>query len=328
MQEGSRGGGVRWLIDLAAARLRTMVRIDGRGSAASPGSRRAILSLEGLALGDAFGEAFFVGNDVAAAAQVERRELPSGTWRWTDDTAMAIPVVEELLRTGTIEPGRLATAFARRYTADPARGYGAGTHVVLGAIAAGTPWSTANRLGFADGSKGNGAAMRSAPIGAYFAGRTDWTVDAARASAVPTHAHPDAVAGAVAVALGAGYAAGAAGGHRRGALLAHVASLTPDGPVRDGLVRAQALLDATPGRAADVLGSGNRVLAEDTVPFALWCADRHLDSAEEALWATVAGLGDRDTTCAIVGGIVALSSATDLPRSWLARRESLPDLAV
>lgn len=129
-------------------------------------------------------------------------------------------------------------------------------------------------------------------------------------------------------ALGAGYAASTAGEHRRGALLAHVASLTPDGPVRGGLVRAQALLDATPRRAATDLGSGDRVPAEDTVAFALWCADRNIYAVEEALWATVAGLGDRDTTCAIVGGIVALSSATGLPRSWIARRESLPALGA
>jgi ADP-ribosylglycohydrolase len=85
--------------------------------------------------------------------------------------------------------------------------------------------------------------------------------------------------------------------------------------------------DAMPDTAASVLGSGRRVLAEDTVPFALWCADRHLGSFEEALWATVAGLGDRDTTCAIVGGITAAAgSVDDLPTVWRARREALPQV--
>lgn len=92
-----------------------MIRIDWRDSAASPGRRRAILSLEGFALGDAFGEAFFVGNDVAAAAHIERRELPSGSWRWTDDTAMAIPVAADVLG---LAPGRYPvqsrTSLARR----------------------------------------------------------------------------------------------------------------------------------------------------------------------------------------------------------------------
>ena len=45
---------------------------------------------------------------------------------------------------------------------------------------------------------------------------------------------------------------------------------------------------------------------------------------EEALWRTIAGMGDRDTTCAIVGGIVGLSSR-QVPTAWIARRESLPE---
>ncbi|HEX9595880.1 MAG TPA: ADP-ribosylglycohydrolase family protein, partial [Anaerolineales bacterium] len=61
----------------------------------------------------------------------------------------------------------------------------------------------------------------------------------------------------------------------------------------------------------------------DTVPFCLWSAAHNLDNYEEALWQTVAGLGDRDTTCAIVGGIVALSSG-NVPLAWVRRREALP----
>jgi hypothetical protein len=36
------------------------------------------------------------------------------------------------------------------------------------------------------------------------------------------------------------------------------------------------------------------VSGQDTVPFALWSAACHLNDYEEALWATVSGLGDRD----------------------------------
>jgi hypothetical protein len=44
------------------------------------------------------------------------------------------------------------------------------------------------------------------------------------------------------------------------------------------------------------------------------------------MWTTVAGLGDRDTTCAIVGGIVALSAApATIPSTWVAAREPLPE---
>lgn len=76
--------------------------------------------------------------------------------------------------------------------------------------------------------------------------------------------------------------------------------------------------------AVSALGSGSRILSEDTVPFALWCVAQHPTNYEAALWLTVSGLGDRDTICAIVGGIVALiSGPSSIPPSWLAAREAL-----
>ena len=44
--------------------------------------------------------------------------------------------------------------------------------------------------------------------------------------------------------------------------------------------------------------------------------------ATAAHWIAAKGLGDVDTTCAIVGGIVALS-APEISESWLKRREPL-----
>ncbi|MBO1346225.1 MAG: ADP-ribosylglycohydrolase family protein [Hormoscilla sp. GUM202] len=61
-------------------------------------------------------------------------------------------------------------------------------------------------------------------------------------------------------------------------------------------------------QVAMLLGSGMRVSAQDTVPFALWCAARHLQDYLAALWTTAIGLGDMNMNCAIVGGIVALSA--------------------
>jgi ADP-ribosylglycohydrolase len=77
--------------------------------------------------------------------------------------------------------------------------------------------------------------------------------------------------------------------------------------------------------AASVLGVGHQLSSHDTVPFALWCASRALNDFEEYLWLTVSGLGDRDTTCAIVGGIVALAfGESALPDEWERRCESPP----
>lgn len=45
---------------------------------------------------------------------------------------------------------------------------------------------------------------------------------------------------------------------------------------------------------------------------------------QEAMWATVSGLGDRDTTCAIVGSIVPLARGwSGLPTTWYRNTESV-----
>ena len=104
---------------------------------------RARLSLEGLSLGDAFGERFFV-HPAAVDALIAERALPAkAEWTWTDDTAMAISVVEELAAHGEIDRDALAARFARAYELDPRRGYGPGAHRILSAIQEGYLWDVA-----------------------------------------------------------------------------------------------------------------------------------------------------------------------------------------
>jgi ADP-ribosylglycohydrolase len=82
-------------------------------------------------------------------------------------------------------------------------------------------------------------------------------------------------------------------------------------------------LELSPRSAASFLGNGSQVISSDTVPFCLWCAARHPNNYTDALWTTVSGLGDRDTTCAIVGGIASLSAGREsIPAEWLKAREA------
>jgi ADP-ribosylglycohydrolase len=286
---------------------------------------RAQLSLEGLSLGDGFGERFFTSPAVVEQL-ITSRALPAPPWITTDDTEMATAIVDVLEARGRIDRDLLARAFAHRYSREPGRGYGGGAHQILSAICAGTMWHQAAFEAFdGQGSFGNGGAMRSAPVGAYFADDPESLVGEAEASAEVTHAHPEGKAGAIAVALAAAWACRHQDGVVDSDLLTWVIGRAPESEVRDGIVRARALpFERSPRLAAGTLGSGQRVAATDTVPFALWCAARHADSFEEAMWNTVTGLGDRDTTCAIVGGIVALSSGrAGLPAEWLNLREPI-----
>jgi ADP-ribosylglycohydrolase len=235
---------------------------------------------------------------------------------------MALSLVDTLTAHGRVDQRDLARRFGDRYVKEPSRGYGGGAHQVLAQLALDADWEHAGRQLFnGQGSKGNGAAMRVAPLGAFFADQPpSRVVEEAHAQAAVTHAHPEGQAGAVAVAV----AAWAFAKHEPLAMVwTHVLSRTPHGPTREGLERASRLgFDVTSAEAARQLGSGAKVLSEDTVPFAVWCALRHHDDFTEAMWSTVAGLGDRDTTCAIVGGLVALKS--EVPAEWRRARESLP----
>jgi ADP-ribosylglycohydrolase len=287
---------------------------------------RALLALDGLSLGDGFGERFF-GPPEEVAVRLAERRLPPAPWHWTDDTEMALAIVDVLRSRGAVDQDRLADGFARRYHRDPTRGYGGTAHAILRALGLGEDWRVVAPAVFSGmGSMGNGAAMRVAPLGAYFADDLDRVVAEARASAAPTHAHPDGQAGAVAVAVAAAVAWRTRTCPDGQALLAEVIARTPDGDTRGGLQRAARLRaqGVSLTTAAEVLGTGYNVISSDTVPYALLCASLHLDDFAAAMWTTVTGLGDRDTTCAIAGGVVALAvGRSGLPPGWLAAREPL-----
>ena len=99
-------------------------------------------SLAGLAVGDAFGETIF-GEPREVARRVAKRLIATRRpWRWTDDTAMALSIVEVLGRHNAIDPDELAAAFARRYADAPDRGYGQGASALLTRFAIATCSST------------------------------------------------------------------------------------------------------------------------------------------------------------------------------------------
>jgi ADP-ribosylglycohydrolase len=293
---------------------------------------RALISLEGLSIGDAFGQLFFSFSPRKYHRYFTDRSLPAGVpgiRRYTDDTQMALSVVETLRRSGVINQDQLAESFAARY--DPGRGYGPNMHTLLRELRAGqSSWRALAPAQFGgQGSYGNGAAMRVAPLGAYFADDLQRVAEQARLSAEVTHSHTDAIAGAIAVAVGAALAWQAReAGERptRAELIDRILPLVPASGVRDRLRRARDISSTTSTTsAASMLGSGYQVSALDTVPYALWCAGQFLDDYEEALWQTASGLGDIDTTCAMVGGIVVLYTGVEnIPEDWITRREPLP----
>ncbi|MFI0410164.1 ADP-ribosylglycohydrolase family protein [Actinomadura sp. 3N508] len=280
-------------------------------------------SLAGLSVGDAFGDQFFLlsNRDVSPETGV-----PPAPWPWSDDTEMACSVLDVLRRFGQVDQDALAESFATRM--DVGRGYGAGAYELLTKVQGGTSWRVASRELFSGrGSYGNGAAMRVAPLGAYFSDDPARAAEQAALSAEVTHSHAEGIAGAVAVAAAAAYVAS-----RRGRSVAPEAVIeaalewtTTGEYVRRGMRRALRLLGKSPQEAAHELGNGSRISAQDTVPYALWAAATRLTDFEAAVRACAMVGGDMDTTAAMVGGIVAAHlGPAAVPASWTAAREPLP----
>ena len=209
---------------------------------------RAWLSLDGLSVGDAFGERFF-GPPHEVVQRIARREVPEAPWTYTDDTEMALSTVEILQERGSIDQDLLATRFANRMQFN--RGYGRGAYTVLWGVKQGVDWRLGTRIGFRGmGSFGNGAAMRVAPLGAFFADQPLGIVcKQARLSAEVTGVLGPSWIAAVRDAIPPGYTRHAVG---------EALDVPPD---------------ATIVEAAKALGNGSGVTAPDTVPLCLWVAD-------------------------------------------------------
>jgi len=182
------------------------------------------------------------------------------------------------------------------------------------------------------GSYGNGGAMRVAPLGAYFADDMDALIENARLSSEVTHSHPEGIAGAIAIAVAAAIAWHLREKNERPSrkefidlIMPHV----PGGFVHEKLRHARNLAaDSSIMLAISALGNGSQISAQDTVPFVLWCAGEKLADYEEAIWLTASGGGDVDTTCAMVGGIVAMYTGIEgIPTEWIQAREPLPEWA-
>ena len=276
-------------------------------------------ALDGIALGDCFGQSFFMP-DETARQRIKNREILNEPWYFTDDTVMAIGIFQILEKYGEINQGALARVFAENYALDWHRGYGGTAHSILRSIGEGQNWREAASGAFDGmGSMGNGGAMRVAPVGAYFADDMDKVLYHARASAEISHAHIEGIAGAMAVAAASALLLNKKLGRYGGEgedFLRDVADKLPESDTRYKILSAVSVKkESSIDFAVSMLGNGIRLTAQDTVPFCLWCAAYFYTSVEEALWTAVSALGDRDTICAIVGGMVSLF-ADELPQQW------------
>lgn len=283
--------------------------------------------LLGLALGDTLG-APFEGGILERLVWRAIGKTRSGEMRWTDDTQMAVDLAESFLANGGIDSDDLASRFARSYRWS--RGYGPGAARVLKRIARGVHWRDASRSVYADGSFGNGAAMRVPLLGLIY-GAKQGLPDAVHRSAIVTHAHPIAIEGSLLVALVTGLAA-------QGANSLEIYEQAMDCCRRDEFTsrlkqaRIWSESDAeTSGRdVRQKLGRG--IAAHESCVTAVYTALRFRQQSFMAMHRFIVALGgDVDTIGAMAGAIWgAANGAEMLPAeslSNLEERERLMDIA-
>jgi poly(ADP-ribose) glycohydrolase ARH3 len=157
---------------------------------------RARGALLGTFVGDALGMPYEGAGPGSIPAVLEMVNARLGRGTYTDDTQMMIALAESLLRCDIVDPEDLARSFRAHY--DPRRGYGAGTTRVFELWEQGDSVDEAARRVFAgQGSLGNGAATRVAPVAVRFADDDVLLATQASRSARVTHAHPVGIDGAV-----------------------------------------------------------------------------------------------------------------------------------
>jgi ADP-ribosylglycohydrolase len=284
-------------------------------------------AIEGVLLGTAVGDALGLPAEGLGPHRCAR--FRQGGWRHrlffgrgllSDDTEHTFLVAQSVLDHPG-DPLAFQRAFARRlrwwFAALPA-GVGLATARASIKLWLGFPPS---RSGVH--SAGNGPAMRSALLGAYFARHPDLRTAYVAACTRVTHTDPRAEVAAQAVALASATALIEPGPE------AFIASLCPAlEPISPDtawqaaccqITEALAVRQTVPEFAARLgLERGVTGYAYHTVPVALYAVLRHPEDFRAALEGALDCGGDTDTVGAIVGAIAgARVGAAGIPAEWL-----------
>lgn len=274
-------------------------------------------SILGLALGDALG-APFEGMIIVKSSDIDMliNDVACPVLRYTDDTEMTMGVCETLIQ--GFSDDRLVENFVKNF--DITRGYGRGTIALIRLIKQGVRWQEANRSIFGDGSYGNGAAMRAAPLGLMYFDDINALKRASHAASIVTHAHPLAVEGATLVALATRMALTcAAPDEILRTLMEHVREpeyIARLGRIKDMLVSPS----PSPRETAQALGAS--VAAVDSVPAALMSFLLHGGDYMATVRFAVEVGGDTDTIAAMAGAMSgAMGGIGAIPGALIKRLE-------
>jgi poly(ADP-ribose) glycohydrolase ARH3 len=275
--------------------------------------------LLGVATGDTIGRPFegCVPVDPKHVMEtIEKEELLT----YTDDTEMTLNLTKSLLEVGGVNPEHIAKTFAQDF--DPSRGYGPNTLWVLQQIRQGRSWELpAREVMDGEGSLGNGAAMRVAPLALFLRGEE--MIQATRECSQITHAHPLGIEGAILQAKGVNMALYSKPQEfNSDEFLEELREMAQSEIFKKKLETVGRLLKEQPSTSTIIQELGNGVETFNSVPTALYCfLSSPLDFQKSVLTAVSLG-GDADTLGSMTGALSgALNGMTAIPRAWLVKLE-------
>lgn len=274
----------------------------------------------GMAAGDALGFQFNdKGPDEIPPLDSEyiRAHPPKN---YTDDTEMAISVLEEMSENGVIDQASLRDRFLRRFS--PWRSYGGGTLEVMERWRGGEAIdSTAASLYNGSGSFGDGAAVRVAPIALFFQlDETDAFYKEIQQCTLLTHTHPYGLAGAL---LHATAIILALNNVSENEWITRIFKLPIESAFKIKLGRVVQCLDRKASAHESVKEIGNGPQAIEAVPAALYSFLRHPDSFLDALLFSISMGGDTDTIGAMTGALAgARMGETPIPDELIEQMEN------
>jgi poly(ADP-ribose) glycohydrolase ARH3 len=280
--------------------------------------------VEGLLLGTFLGDAIGAPFDGSQPDELPLLDLqyvdtnPPKTY--TDDTQMSISVFEEMHENGRIDQLSLLQRFIKRFS--PWRGYGGGMLDVIEKWKDGLDIETAAKTLYnGSGSFGDGAAMRVAPISAFFS--LDEVFDCmeqVRLCSVLTHTHPYGISGACLQAFCVELALNDVPFEE---WLPRLFSFPMESAYKIKLEAIKRCLEKESSPSDGARDIGHDADALDAVPAALFSVLRNTTSFVDAVLFAVSMGGDTDTIGAMAGAIAGAKwGIGGIPPSWLEHLEN------
>jgi poly(ADP-ribose) glycohydrolase ARH3 len=266
--------------------------------------------LVGTAVGDSLG-----ARREGSSAFVEVADLSP---RYTENTAMTIAVAESLVECKDFHYWHMAELFLRKYEQEPWRRYGHTITRVFRLMRNGKlGFGMIDRDLYPDGSYGNGAAMRVAPVGLLYHDDPRMLRDIAYHSAGITHSHELGLEGAALQACAVALAALAEPGELSITdFLGTLRMFAKPGPYQGKLKTIIGFLENGASREDVVAKLGNGTSCLESVPTAIYAFLSHRDFKSAVIYAVSLG-GDADTIGAMTGAIAgACYGIEGIPSQW------------